>query len=84
MRDIHHEIETVSVWLRDHPHADKEARWDMIARLRDLNDKLNAHKVKIEQGLKLLNEGKSPLFMSQHEKYIESHRIYIDANDDLL
>lgn len=65
MRDIHQEIAVVEDWLRDHPNAEKEARWDMVARLSELNEELNAiNKAKIENGLKQLNEGKSPLFLN--------------------
>lgn len=62
MEDIHTKITTVESWLRNNPHADKEARWEMVSRLREYNDELNTiNKQKIENGLRLLNEGKSPL-----------------------
>lgn len=62
MEDIHTKIKDVEDWLRNNPHADKEARWEMVTRLREYNDELNAiNKQKIENGLNLLNKGLSPL-----------------------
>lgn len=62
MEDIHTKIKDVEDWLRNNPHADKEARWEMVSRLREYNDELNAiNKQKIENGLNLLNKGLSPL-----------------------
>lgn len=62
MEDIHTKIKDVEYWLRNNPHADKEARWEMVSRLREYNDVLNAiNKQKIENGLNLLNKGLSPL-----------------------
>ncbi len=50
MEDLYAQIAIIENWLRDHPHADREARWEMTSRLREINEKLNKLKDNQEYG----------------------------------
>lgn len=44
IEEIYQDIEQVEQWLKDNPYADWESRYDMIDRLRQLNEELNPEK----------------------------------------
>lgn len=64
MENLFAEIASIECWLRDHPDADHVARWEMISRLREMNNQLNLTSEK----LKMLNRGESPLKMKYDEQ----------------
>ena len=39
--EIMDEIQKIETWLRDHPAADWQSRYDMIQKLAQLNEQLN-------------------------------------------
>lgn len=57
MEDLLTQIAVIENWLRDKPHVGQTEKSEMISRLRELNERLN----KLQDGLKLLNKGESPL-----------------------
>jgi hypothetical protein len=41
MEEIKNEIAEIEIWLRDHPNAEWQSRYDMIQKLAQLNEQLN-------------------------------------------
>lgn len=66
---MHNELYEVEKWLRDHPDADRAARWDMIQRRAELLKEYDAEKLELEKKLKQLENGQSPITHKSWKHY---------------